>query len=192
MSRSLARKIALSAFITVCLVTQVLQNLAVGYPTAPADAPYPVRVATWVGASARWGFDTFGFWTGTNTFWRMFSPVHKYDWWWTVTALYPDGSARSLPSPSAANTAPAPFFIDFRETKLLLNLWNRPQMQAAYADHLCRQEAAAGRPPQRIRLDVTWRAIVAPDLAARTGSHSGPQVNTRTMGEFACSGTAPR
>ncbi len=192
MSWARVRKPVVSAFIAVCLITQILQNMAIGYPVGPETSPYPVRLAAWVVAEVRWGFDTFGFYTGTNTLWRMFSPVHKYEWSWAITAIYADGSMRALPSPSDPATDPAPFFVDFRETKLLLNLWTRPPMQAAYADHLCRHETARGVAPQRVRLDLEWRAIVPPEVAASTGSHLADRTNSQAMGEFACSGQAAR
>lgn len=190
---SRGRKALVSAFVVLCLITQVLQNLAAGYPSAPGDdAPYAKRLAVWAVSDVRWGFETFGFYTGTNTFWRMFSPVHRYDWWWTVTAVYSDGSSRLLPSPSDEHTGATAFFTDFRETKLLLNLWTRPPMQGAYADHVCRQEAARGPSPREIQLDLVWRNIVPPEEATRTGSSADARVNRQTMGRFACSGIAAR
>lgn len=69
---------------------------------------------------------------------------------------------------------------------MLLNLWRRPPMQAAYADHLCRAEARAGRQVRSVRLELYWRNILPPDDAAARGSHRDENVYSQLMGEYPC------
>lgn len=177
------RRAAISAFIVVCLATQTLQNLALTYFPDPAAAGGLAGVAN----QARWGFEQFGFWTGTNTYWRMFSPIHKYDWWWRVFAFEPDGSWREIASPSVSSRSSLEsFFVDYRETKLLLNLWTRPPMQTAYIEHRCREERAAGRAPARIQLMLQWRPILPPHEALERGDHRGTEIGTSLMAEGRC------
>lgn len=180
------RKALISVFIVISIATQVLQNLNVPYVRDDPQAPYAARVATWTMNQVHWGFETYGFYTGTNVYWRMFSPVHRYDWWWRIEGVMDQG-VRDLPSPSATGHQGAEaFFTDFRETKILLNLWPRPLMQAAYADYLCQGEARAGRPLRSVRLEMYWRNILPPAEAAARGDHRDDHVSSTVMGEYPC------
>lgn len=177
------RRVTVSAFIVLCIATQVLQNLAVTYFPNPGDA----GGLAGVGNQARWYLDQFGFWTGTNTYWRMFSPIHKYDWWWRVFSFDADGSWREIATPSASKgSSLESFFVDYRETKLLLNLWTRPSMQAAYIDHRCREERALGRSPAKIQMILQWRPIVPPEQALGHRDHRSSEIGTSLMAERAC------
>lgn len=182
-----ARRVLVSAFIVISVLTQVLQNLGVTY-----YAPHPAEGGPlYAGAVAlnqgRWLLETYGFYTGLNGYWRMFSPVHRHDWWWTVVATDPDGRERLLSTPSdTGRTGLESFFVDFRETKTLLNLWTRPPMQQAYIDHRCREEQRSGRAPTTIRLEMTWRGIVGQQDAATRGDHREAQSYTTVMARRAC------
>lgn len=180
------RKALISAFIVVSVLTQVFQNLSVGYVPYPAERG-PLYAAVGAIDQGRWLLETFGFYTGTNGYWRMFSPVHRYDWSWRVIATDPDGRDRDLSSPSyTGHTGPEAFFVDFRETKMLLNLWTRPPMQSAYIDHRCREEQRAGRAPVFVRLEMSWRAIVPPDEAAARSDHRHPNWYSTVMARGPC------
>lgn len=180
------RKALISAFIAISVATQVLTNLGVGYLPYPG-APGPQTELVAAANNVRWGFDSVGFYTGLNGMWRMFSPVHKYDWWWRVIATDSDGRDRELSTPSyTGRTGLDSFFVDFRETKFLLNMWTRPPMEQAYIDHRCREEQSAGRTPASIRLELEWRNILPPDQAAARGDHRSPQVQTYVMAQRGC------
>ncbi len=180
------RKALISAFIALSVGTQVLTNLAVGSVPEPASAG-PVSSVVGVVNYGRWLVDSYAFYTGLNGLWRMFSPVHRYDWWWRVIATDPNGRARELSTPSdTGRVGLGSFFVDFRETKFLLNMWTRPPMQSAYLDHRCREEEHAGRMPTSVRLELDWRNILPPDQAAARGDHRGPQVQAYAMASRAC------
>lgn len=181
-----SRKALISAFIVISLVAQVFTNLAVGYLSYPtSDAPtYGAVTALNEG---RWLVDTYGFYAGLNGYWRMFSPVHRYDWWWRVIATDAAGRDRDLSTPSyTGRTGTDSFFVDFRETKFLLNLWTRPPMQQAYIDSRCREEQARSRAPASIRLEMTWRTILKPEEAAAKGDHREAQSYSTVMAQRAC------
>ena len=86
------KKALITLFIVVSLSTQALSNLRVGYLRPQADAGLIVRTTARVYNYARAGVAAFGIYTGTNTYWRLFSPINKVYWWHTAEALYPDGS----------------------------------------------------------------------------------------------------
>jgi len=180
------RKALIATKALISVLTQVFTNLGVGYLAYPStDGPAAAAVSA--ANEGRWLVDSFGFYTGINGFWRMFSPVHRYDWWWRVVATDPDGRDRELSTPSyTGRTGVDSFFVDFRETKFLLNLWTRPPMQNAYIDSRCREEQRAGRAPSAIRLEMSWRAILPPEQAAARGDHRDPQVYSNVMAQQPC------
>lgn len=164
----------------------MLHNLGVGYLTYPAPSG-PLYAATAAIDQGRWLLESYGFYVGLDGYWRMFSPVHRYDWAWRVIAIDPGGQERLLSSPSeTGRTGLDSFFVDFRETKMLLNMWTRPPMQQAYIDHRCREEERAGRGPSSIRLEMLWRAILPPQQAAAKGDHRDATTYANVMAERTC------
>lgn len=180
------RKVLVSAFIVLVITTQIFQNLSVGHVGDRLGSQGPLA---FVGESAdkvRSAIDTFAFYSSTNTYWRMFSPVHRYDWWWRVVATDPAGRERDLAVPVVKGSTTSSLLVDFRDAKMLLNLWTRPSMQAAYLDHRCLEEAAGGRATSMMRLELHWRDILPPEQAAVTGSHRATSVTTRVMAQRTC------
>lgn len=180
------RRTLITVFIVVSVLAQVLQNLDIGYLPYPQERS-AVTPAVSLANEARWIVESYGFYAGLNGVWRMFSPVHRFDWWWHVIATDPDGRDRELSTPSDTGRAGLEsFFVDFRETKFLLNLWTRAPMQQAYIDHRCREEQHLGHTPASIRLEMNWRAIVPPDQAASRGDHRDPVIGTAVIAQRAC------
>lgn len=180
-------KTAISLFIVLSLAAQMLRNLNAGYLPDDPGAPGAIRYAVWLLNYEQWGIRQYGWHTGLNGYWRMFSPVHHYNWRHVIQAVYPDGSLAALPLPNQTQrTFWQTYFVDFRETKMLLNMWSRPPMKAAYAEHLCRTYPVRGRSPAFIRYELFWQGILTPEQAAQMGTHLDAAVQSAVIGEYAC------
>jgi hypothetical protein len=163
----------ISAFIVLNVAAQVAQNVPLGR----------VPVLAQVGAA----LEQYAFWMGTNAYWRMFSPVHKMDWYWRTVATDPSGVEREIATPASVGSRdPVSLLTEFREAKLLLNLWTRVPMQAAYLDHRCRAERAAGYKPASIRLELFSRPIRSPAEAATLGDHRGEKWSAEVVAVWNC------
>lgn len=166
----IGRKLLISAFILVNVAAQVAQNV----PSLPLPD------------LGRQALEQYGFWTGVNAYWRMFSPIHRMDWYWRTVVTDASGERELDTPPSVGRPGVGTTLADFREAKLLLNLWTRPPMQAAYLDHRCREERRSGRSPSSIRLELYTRPILPPAEAAARGDHRGGAWSSRVMAVWNC------
>lgn len=185
--RSRLRTLAIAALIVLSIAAQVSTNLDVGYLIVGESAPAELRQAATAVNYARWALHQFAWNVSLTAYWRMFSPVHRYNWRYRIEALYLDGTVVLLPLP---NQSPRGFweqnFVDFRETKLLLNMWTRPPMRAAYAEYLCRTYPRGEARPLAIRYTLEWQHIVPPERAIEIGRHLESDLNSTVMDQVRC------
>ena len=178
------RRIAYSLAIVTVIAAQLTTNLNVGYFTGIQPGPLePVAAAF---NNVRWAL-ALGTWnTGLNSYWRMFSPVHRTTWGYEITAVRADGRVELLPLPNQTErSAYQETVTDFRETKFLLNMWSRPPFRRAYAYHLCRSHGGEGR-GTTIEFWLEWENILAQDEARATGTHRDSRRERSLLDRYAC------
>ena len=76
-------------------------------------------------------------------------------------------------------------FVDFRETKMLLNMWTRKEMRDGYAQMLCRTYAE-GKAIRQIRYTLVWRELLSPAVAEQRGTHRETTVYSAVLDEVPC------
>ena len=183
------KKLAISLFIIISLTAQVMNNLNVSQIPDNPDAPYPVRVAISLFNIGHWGIVNFAWRTGTNTYWRMASPVPKHDWWMMIAAHYSDGRVVELPLPDQTErTFWQHTFTDSRETEIHITMWPHPHLREAYGQHLCQTypHPTTGEGAEFIRFTLYWQNILPQQEAERRGMHLDEIVRSMVAGEIEC------
>lgn len=136
---------------------------------------------------ALWQLDRIAWLLGLSTHWRMFSPPPKTHWYYSVWAVLDSGELKWIPLASQGQRNwPQRQFVDFREVKFHLNLYNRKEPLYAFAQHLCRKEREKHKTIQAVRIALVSRRILSPAEAFKQGSYYGPET-TSDFGTYLCS-----
>lgn len=177
------KRALITFFIVLSLSAQMLQNLRAAFLQPEADAPPIERTVARVYNNVRAGIAFFGIYTGTNTYWRLFSPINKAYWWHTITAHYPDGSDVTLHLPLQEDrTWWQELTVDNREVKINLNMWYQPAFMEAYAQHLCRTYPSPSGPPTYIHFVRYFQNFLPPEQARKYGEVLDPNIqNTQPV-----------
>ena len=142
----------------------------------------------WYISYVDWGINYAGWIVGLKSYWRMFSPVDRFNWDMVVTAVHEDGAEILLPLPHQTDRN---FwernFIDFREAKFQLNIYNNKTAQRWYAEYLCRTYQQEHNPVTAIKIKQHSQMILSPQEAERRDIYFEPTVTKRLWGTFACS-----
>lgn len=174
-------KLLISAFIVVHAVVICFRNC-------------PVWLATWSERTAKahlspmnaWRLSHLPYWAhvyghkvGLDNKWDMYSRLHRFDWWLVSVGVDRDGNSVLLPEPfQSQRTWWQSTFVDFREAKFYLNIYDRPEQEAQYASYLLRKYPEhQGVPIEKIRFDLHYRMFFEnPEEARRWGTHyHGPE-----------------
>ena len=187
---SLRKRIVLSCFF-------VLGLFAVLYSNRPAPlidagdrfldshlSPEGARAARY----ASWLVQYYAFLTGLNQQWQMFGEQSRCNWWYAIKARYGDHEPLLLPLPNQSDRTPMQSLLtDFKENKLLLNLYTRPWSREAYAHYLCRQYPLQdGTPISSVQYELHWQIIAPREEAGETGMILRPTVHVDMIDDFEC------
>ncbi len=187
------KKVAINCFIVLSLWIMVATNAGLSLPWvlpsvfAPYGAAHPVNRLNWYIGYVDWSLHYLGWLAGLHNYWRMFSPVDRFNWDMRFSAVGRDGSERLLPLPhQSARTMWQRNFVDFRDAKFHLNVYRSETGQRFYARYLCRRYQEPGNPVHAIRIELEWQNILPPAEAKRRGTYLDPARYRRTWGAFEC------
>jgi len=169
------KKTVVSIFVVASLLTVLYMNRP-GVFALSSDAAYPVLLGDWV-------IQEYAFLAGLNNQWQMFGRQSRFNWWYVIKARYADGTDVVLPLPLQSDRS---FWqstlFDFKEIKLQLNLYPRPEAREAYAYYLARQYPTKdGQPINWIYYELQWQMLMPREEASRTGTHVYPQVSGQVL-----------
>jgi hypothetical protein len=159
------KKAIISLFVVLSLGTVLYMNRPAALAMSP-DAAYPVVLGDWI-------VQEYAFLAGLNNQWQMFGRQSRFNWWYVIKARYADGTDQVLPLPLQSERG---FFqsmlFDFKEVKLQLNLYPRPEAREAYAYYLARQYPLRdGAPISWIIFDLQWQMLLSREDASRYGMY---------------------
>ncbi len=184
------KKVLIVVFITTTIWIQVATNLRIEnfpisfthtYSQVLNPIIYVINQGNWYVKRAAWL-------AGITNYWRMFSPVDRFNWHMIFMAVYPDGREQKLPlSTQMTRTLWQRNLTDFRDGKFHVNLYGHPEYRNYYSQYLCQQFSTPGHEIEKIRIDLEWQTIFDPDVAReREAYHDAKFVNTAGMGVFPC------
>lgn len=193
-TRRLHKGLAL-AVIVFCLSMQIRANLrppqvdarAARTESAAAGGSPLVQELRYRFALLVWQLDRIAWFCGLSTHWRMFAPPPKSHWYYSVWAIMDDGSQEWVPLENqGARSWLQRQFLDFREVKFHLNIYNRPEALDAFAQHLCGKLTRNGKRAAAVRFTLLSREILPLRVALEQGEYYGPQTVTE-FGTYKCS-----
>lgn len=178
--RPLITKTLVTLFILLNLSTVVYHN----WPDYVRWQP-----SLYLPPSLTYQLNRYGHLVGLDNRWLMFSYMYRDDWQVWYRAEYADSTSVDLP---LADQAPRSFwqahFFDFREAKIRLNLYNRPERQKLYGLYLCRQfPFHDGKPVRSVTAEVRSRAIVRPEISRVFHYSYGANLPTWALAKVSCS-----
>ena len=125
---------------------------------------------------------------GLDNRWQMFGRQSRFNWWYLISGKYADSSVVTLPVPfQAKRTLWESLFVDFKEGKFDLNLYNDPGGREIYSRYLCRKYASRNASPiQSIIFDLYFQHILPPEEADQVGFYMHPGIYSQPLNEFQC------
>lgn len=181
-------KIAICLFIAACLWAMISTNLNLSLARITPDVGNASALGKtlWSIQRAEWYINYLGWAAGLKNYWRMFSPVDRFNWQMVTTAIYDNGTKRILPTGSHnQNTFLKNNFLGFREAKFELNMYNNQSAQNNWAQYLCQQYSTAANRVSSIKIDLASQRILPPKEARTNGSYT-KDIGIRDWGEFPC------
>lgn len=154
----------------------------------PAQQPnHLIKKINWHIGRFEWWINYIGWIVGLKNYWRMFSPVDRFNWSMVITAVHQNGEETLLPLP---HQTPRTFWqknlIDFREAKFQTNIYNNQTAQKYYAQYLCHVYQDLDNPVTAIKIDLDSVNILPPTEAKNRGVYLEPRLDKRPWGRFAC------
>ena len=119
----------------------------------------------------------------------MFGRQSQFNWWYVIRGRYLDGATDELVLLPVPRQAPRDFwqrgFVDFKELKFELNIYNNRVAREAYSRYLARQfPRHDGRELQSIRWDLCYQMVLPPDVAMRERRLVDPRCYSRLLDDF--------
>jgi hypothetical protein len=192
---SIIRRTTVSAFIVLNLGTVLFVNLPSTWLNSATAAlraetsPFLAYRLEWCG----WGLRRYAYWTGLNARWQMFGRQSKFNWHYTIHGCYSDGVREErvlLDIPRQSHRDFLDRFVDFKELKIELNIYNNRPAREAYSRYLARQFPLNHNLPIRsVRWDLNYQMILPPDEAMSQQRMVDPRTSSRLLDEFAVSGS---
>ncbi len=131
---------------------------------------------------------------GLDNKWKMFSTLHRFDWWYVIKARFADGREEVLPLPRQSERSWwQRAFVDFKEAKFHLNIYLREDYKRAYGRYLCREtEDRTGEAPVFIIYELDHRMLKERPEAVRLGTHQDDVVGKQVYQVVDCAWTRQR
>jgi hypothetical protein len=184
-------RVLISGFVLLNLATVLWTNTppsvlqvcreAVDAHFSPQNA-YRIRYVDW-----RW--QQYAHVVGLNNRWQMFGRQSRFNWWYSIRAIYSDGETEKsvlLPLP---NQSPRTFLdryvFDLKECKFELNIYLNEVARESYSRYLMRQYSEhEGMPIRSIRWFLGTQMILEPkDAVAQHRLHAS-EAQVRLLNEF--------
>lgn len=183
---SSVRKTLISAFVILNVSTVLYMNRPV-VVDAKIKENFPARL-NWGIEYGGWLIARYAHVVGLDNRWQMFGQQSRFQWWYVIKANYENDKERVLPlAMQSERTFWEDFLFDFKEAKLYLNLYTRPDFRETYARYLSRQFATfEGAPVTSIVYELHWRNILNPQEAARRGFHLEERSYKQLLQEVEC------
>lgn len=126
---------------------------------------------------------------GFDNKWQMYGGQSRFNWRYTITAHYTDGSSASdlvLPLPRQSDrTWFQAMFVDYKEAKFLLNIYSDPLARETYARYLAREfPEYNGLPIGWISYTLSVQYILPPLVAVEQQRLLEPDVQSEVIDVF--------
>lgn len=146
------------------------------------EAAYRVRYGEWL---FRYAAHIGGF----DNKWQMYGGQSRFNWRYTITAHYSDGdriASRVLPLPRQSERSWfQAMFVDYKEAKFLLNIYNDRLARETYARYLARQFAHhESLPVSQISYTLSIQYILPPIVAVQQQRLLEPDVLSEVIDVF--------
>ena len=178
-----------NAFIVLNLFTVLFTNLPYRIQNLEARLPtlLPRIVAVPLNGLAR-QIRIYGYWTGLDAQWKMFSHPNRYNWWYLIKARYSGSEEVVLPlERQSPRTVWQRLFFDFKVAKFHWNISASKEARKAYALYLCRTYARLeNRPIESIVFEYQSQKTLSPDEARHLGEHLSSKVESNVSDVFRC------
>jgi hypothetical protein len=166
---SRVKKTFVICFIVTVLLLQIKANIGASFPYGIAplrtfDSKVNYRIST-----VDWVLSQFSWLAGLSTRWRMFSPPPRSNWYYSVWAIDSEGVQSWVPLYGQGDrNFIERNFLDFREVKYHLNIYNKPAALNLLAQHLCgsfqrKNPSENAKEVQSIRIALVSRQTLPPD-----------------------------
>lgn len=188
------KKILISLF-AVLNISAVLYSNRPGFTAAIHDkvlsnlspvASYNIRYVEWyLSNNLLW----YAYLIGLGNKWVMFGYQNHFNWWYQIKAKYADSKVVLLPLPRQSKRTFLQWLLfDFKEAKILHNIYPNPKVRESYAKYLCRKFSLHDNSPiESIIWEVYWQYILDPKSARERGTYLDPNVSSNVMHVFNCS-----
>ena len=159
--------IAIVGMITWCNLPEefLKKGFAIADRNLSVNNAYQVRRFDWAVRYASYV-------VGLNSKWQMYGGQSRFNWRYVISAHYGEGdktTERILPLPrQSQRTWFQESFLDFKEAKFLLNIYNDQMARETYARYLARQYSEhEGLPISTIRITLVVQDILPPIIAVQ-------------------------
>lgn len=190
LEREKIKKTLISIFVVLNVFTVLFMNRPLVFIDAVnkkiANLNRPTLVAKL--AYYSWLVFQYAHIVGLDNRWIMFGRQSRFNWWYLISAKYGDINTIALPvPPQVTRTLFENLFIDFKEMKFYLNLYDNPVGRESYARYLCRKHPKYnGLPIKSVIFDLYFQNIAPLKEAARLRFYMYPGVYSRSLNEFKC------
>lgn len=137
--------------------------------------------------NAGWYIRRYAHFVGLDNRWEMFSYAHRFDWWFLFTAKYPTQEI-PLPLPlQSQRTWLQSTFVDFKEAKFHLNIYNDQLARSRYVNYLCRRFSNFnGATIQSIKVQRIYQNLLPQNQAEQLRTHLDKPLLTSLLEEIPC------
>lgn len=183
LAMSLATVVILSMILWCNLPDEVPAELhRIAEQNLSPNAAYRIRYGEWL---FRYAAHVGGF----DNKWQMYGGQSRFNWRYTITAHYQLGDrsiSRVLPLPRQSDrTWFEAMFVDYKEAKFLLNIYNDQLARETYARYLARQfPEHEGLPVIQISYTLSVQYILPPIVAVQQQQLLEPDVLSDVIDVF--------
>jgi hypothetical protein len=184
-------RVSLSAVTVIMLSMIVWCNLPDGVNAALgtlADSQFSPETA-WRVRYAEWLFRYGAHVGGLDSRWQMYGGQSRFNWRYIITGHYADSQrtlTRVLPLPRQSERSwLQETFVDYREAKFLLNIYNDRLARETYARYLARQfNEHEGIPVSEISYTLCMQYILPPLVAVKEQRLLEPDEQSQVIDVF--------
>ena len=188
------KKVLISLFVLLN-ISAVLYSNRPGFTSGIHDkflshlsgaASYSIKYVEWyITDKLLW----YAYLIGLGNRWLMFGYQNHFNWWYQIKGKYADSEVMLLPLPrQSKRTFWQWLLFDFKEAKILHNIYPNAYAREAYAKYLCRKFASHNNSLiESIIWEINWQYILDPKTANERGTYLDPNISSQVMHVFNCS-----
>ena len=191
----MALKKILISFFAVLNISAVIYSNRPGFVSSIQDkllsncfsqiASYNIRYVEWfISDKLAW----YAYLVGLGNRWLMFGFQNHFNWWYQIKAKYQDSEIVLLPLPRQSQRTFLQWLLfDFKEAKILHNIYPNQNARESYAKYLCRQFPSHNNfQVDSIVWEMYWQNILEPKYAREKGAYLAPEINSQVLNVFKC------